>query len=262
MRRCTFIFILIAFLPIGCLAQEMLTITKPLLEIQGENLIIKYDILNSKHGERYSISLDVTDSRGSVINAKSFSGDIGDNIDGGANKRIVWQFKKDNVKDEVNIYIKIILRRYAVRPQSGEITGPGFFATRGGLIVQSIALPGLGLSKITNNPYWIMGVAGYGLIGSSIVFKSASNSNYSNFQNSSDPQEEDTYYTKYKNQKNFSTICAVGAATIWVTDLILVLRASSRSGNPSTGDQNHKLILVPDYLSIYNAPALTLKYVF
>jgi hypothetical protein len=262
MLRCTFVFIFVAFHLIGCLAQETLSVTKPLLEIQGGNLVIKYDILNSKPGEKYSISLDVTDSRGSVINAKSFSGDIGDNIDGGKNKRIIWRFADDNVKDEVNIYVKIIIKRY-VKGRSAEGTaGPAFLGTRGGLVLQSIALPGLGLSKIKNKPYWIMGVAGYGLIGSSIVFRMASNTNYDNFENTNDPEEESTYYTKYKNQKSISTACAIGAATIWVADLILVLRASSKSGNPSGSDQNNKLFVIPDYIVSNNAPALTLKYVF
>jgi len=262
MRRCTFLLLLIKFLSIGCIAQETFSITKPLLQVEGENLIINYDILNNKPGERYSISIEVTDSRGSVINARSLTGDIGNNIDGGKNKRIVWQFKKDNVNDEVNIYIKIIIKRYAERPLSEEIAGTGFFSTRSGLIVQSIALPGLGLSKITNNPNWIMGISGYGLVGSSVAFKSVSNSNYKNFENSSDPQLEDSYYTKYKNQKTISTICAIGAATIWVTDLILVSRASSRSKNLSKGGEKNKLFLVPQYYTVYDIPALGFKYVF
>jgi len=246
-----------------CLAQEIPTIPKPLLELQGENLVIKYDILNSKPGEKYTIKLDVTDSKGSIINSQSLSGDIGDSIGGGNGKKIIWHYTSDNVKDEVQVYITIILEKHLVKAAPEEIYKAVKHYSLGSLLLQSIALPGLGLSKIHNNgPYWIMGIAGYGLITTSIIFKSSSNTSYDNFLNTNNPVEEDYYIKKYQNQKSVSTICIIGASTIWVADLIIVLSASSKLKYTSKSEHYNKLLIIPDYNLTYKAPILNFNYTF
>ena len=250
---------------ICCFSQETLTITKPMLDTVSlkNKLIITYDILNTKPDERYNVSLQVTDSRGANLNLQTVRGDIGDNIKGGMGKKIIWDYFADNVKEEVEIYIKIIIRKYQAGSDSQSIVVRSSNITRGSLLLQSVALPGLGLSKLNKNkPYWIMGVAGYGLVASSIIFNSASKSNYNKFLDSYDPQEEDSYYKKYKNQKTFSLVSVVGAATIWITDFIIVLHASSKPGNLSNNNYNKKIVLAPGYVATSNALILELKYKF
>jgi hypothetical protein len=264
MRKCAIIalFILLVFPLTDCIAQETLSVSKPLLEIRGENLNISYDILNSKPGERYNISLEITDSKGSIINAQTISGDIGQDVEGGKNKKIIWNFTSDNVKDEVNINIKIVITKYQVPPLSEEIAKSGEPYTRSRLVLQSVALPGLGMSKLKNKPCWITGVAGYGLIAGSIIYKGASKSNYKNFENSGNNQQELSYYKKYENQNTMSLICAIGAATIWVTDFVIVLGSSSKLKGNSKSYQSNKLSLIPDYSITCSAPLLSLKYTF
>ena len=245
-----------------CFAQETLTITNPVLDTLGKKLIIKYDILNSKPGEIFNVTLFVTDSRGATLNSKTITGDIGNNISGGTGKQIVWDYISDNVKDEVEISIKIIIKKIEKRPVNDGITSSGSPA-KGGLILQSIALPGLGLSKLKENkPYWIMGIAGYGLIGSSIAFKLASNKNYDNFMNTSDPGKEVDYYNNFKKQKSISKGCIIGAAAIWVTDLVFIFRASSKPKETTRLDQRKKISFIADYDFTTNLPLIKLKYVF
>ncbi len=263
MRKFT-IVILLALIAIhfcDCMAQKTLTVSKPLLEIQGENLVIKYDIINSDPGEKYNISLRITDSRGSKIDAQLYSGDIGDNIEGGENKRIVWQYSRDNVKDEVEIYVTIILKKYPKEPQKEELTKPAFFATRTGLVIQSVALPGLGLSRIKGKPYWPIGIGGYGMVAGAVIFNQASKSNFNNSTKCS-PDEIDYYVTKSNNQKTLSLVCAIGASAIWVTDIVLVLRASANQENPAGNARNTSFRLLPEYNLAFKAPAITLKYTF
>jgi hypothetical protein len=255
-------FMLLLFNLTDCLSQETITVSKPKLEIQGENLSIAYDILNTKPGEKYKISLEVTDSKGILINAQSYTGDIGENVEGGANKKIIWNFTSDNIKDEVNINIKIVISKYQEPPISEEIAKSTVPYTRSGLVLQSVALPGLGMSKLKKNPCWITGVAGYGLIAGSIIYNGASKSNYKNFENSRNNQQELSYYKKYENQKTMSLICAIGAATIWVTDFIIVLGSSSKLKDNSKNYQKNKLSLIPDYSINCSAPLLSLKYTF
>jgi hypothetical protein len=245
-----------------CLAQETPTIPKPLLEIQGENLFIKYNIINSKPGEKYTIKLEVTDSKGSIINSQSLTGDIGDSIQGGNGKKIIWHYTSDNVKDEVQVYITIALEKHPEKTAHEEFTRMTKHISRGSLFLQSIAIPGLGLSKIKNKPYWIMGIAGYGLITASIIFKSSSNSSHDNFLNTNNPVEEDYYIKKYRNQKSVSTICLIGAAAIWVADLIVVASSSSKLKYTAKSDHNYKLLIRPDYNLTYKAPILNFNYIF
>jgi len=242
--------------------QESVTVSKPVLEIQGENLIIKYDILNSKPGNKFSVSLEIADSLGHSIIPESFSGDMGENIEGGNDKKIIWNFISDNIKDEVNIEVSIILR-FIKEPVAEEISTPAKTLSRRSLMLQSVALPGLGLSKIHNNkPYWIMGIAGYGIIAGSAVYYGLSRSNYQDFLDASDPDQEIINYDKYKSQKKISMYCAIGAAALWVADLILVYNASSKPANLSALKQNGRLLLSPDYDIKYSATILRLKYTF
>jgi hypothetical protein len=265
MKKCGtfFMFIILVFPKVNIIAQETLSVSKPLLEIHGENLNISYDILNSKPGERYSISLEVTDSKGSIINAQSITGDIGQSVEGGKNKKITWNYTSDNVKDEVNIYVKIVIRKYQASADSEQIAKQIPAYTRGRLLLQSVVLPGLGLTKLNDGkPYWIMGVAGYGLVAGSIIFNSSSKSNYNDFLNSNQPQQEASYYKKYEDQKTISIVCAISAVTIWVADLILVLRSSAKLKDSPDGDKNNKLSMFPDYKFACKAPVLTLTYKF
>jgi hypothetical protein len=264
MRKFTtfFLFILLILNLTDCLSQETLTVSKPKLEIQGENLSIAYDILNSKPGEKYKISLEITDPNGIIINAQSYTGDIGENVEGGINKKIIWNFSSDKIKDELNINIKIIITKYQVPSFSEEIAKPRLPYTRSGLVLQSVALPGLGRSKLKNKPCWIMGVTGYGLIASSVIYNGTSKSNYKKFVDTNNTQEEASYYKKYENQNTISLVCAIGAATIWVADLILVLRSSSKLKDYSYSDKKNRLLFIPDYKLAYKAPVLTLTYRF
>jgi hypothetical protein len=257
------LFILPVFPLTDCIAQETLSVSKPLLEIREGNLNISYDIINSKPGERYNISLEITDSKGSIINAQSYSGDIGQDVEGGSNKKIIWNFTSDNVKDEVNIYIKIVITKNQKLREPEETAKPTQAYTTGKLTVQSIILPGLGLSKLNNRkPYWIMGVAGYGLIAGSIIYNGASKSNYENFLNSNHPQQEASYHKKYENQNTISVACAIGAATIWIADLIVVIRSSSKQKDSSVSNKKNNLSLIPEYKFNYKTPVLTLTYKF
>ena len=67
------------------------------LEIVNNKLIIDYNFIKSKSTQRFTVWVEITKSTGEKINAQSFSGDIGDNLQGGENKQIIWDYNKDGI---------------------------------------------------------------------------------------------------------------------------------------------------------------------
>ena len=52
-------------------------------------VVVTYDLLNSSELERYEIRLTFVDGKNIVVNPVSISGDTGENVTGGNNKKIV-----------------------------------------------------------------------------------------------------------------------------------------------------------------------------
>ena len=109
MRKSTqyFSVVLVNFFYSVCIAQTLPEVSKPSLELQDNKLVIVYEIKNFNPEDKFKISIEVTDSDGNIITAQSFSGDIGDDVTGGNNKKITWDFKKDNFSTDTEIYVQV-----------------------------------------------------------------------------------------------------------------------------------------------------------
>ncbi|RLD85884.1 MAG: hypothetical protein DRJ07_02125, partial [Bacteroidetes bacterium] len=77
------------------------------LEIVNNKLIIDYNFIKSKSTQRFNVWVEITKSTGEKINAQSFSGDIGDDLKGGENKQIIWDYNKDGIilNDDINVEV-------------------------------------------------------------------------------------------------------------------------------------------------------------
>lgn len=251
------------FLPVcSCFGQETFTITKPVLDTTGKKLTIKYDILNSKPDEKYNVTLIVTDSKGSTIDSRTIQGDVGEEVSGGPGKKIIWDYISDNIDDEFEISIKIKVTKIPKQADSEEVIASGSIPSLGSLLLQSVAVPGLGLTRLKHKPYWILAVPAYGLIGSSVYFKVNSDANLENYNRTSDINDRETYYDKYEQQKNITLACAVGAAVLWIADLALVIPAYSKAKRTSENSRKNNMFMIPDFNMTYNTPVLTFKYIF
>ena len=104
------IFIIILFMFLDnfvCYSQETARLTKPSLELKDNQINIFYDILNSQQTDTFRIWIEITDSTGKIIDAKSVSGDIGYNVSGGNNKMIIWNLAADSIYLDAGIYIQV-----------------------------------------------------------------------------------------------------------------------------------------------------------
>jgi len=106
---CRIIFI--CFFPALLSAQENVTLSPPNLKFLNDRLIIKYDITGYEISDRFRVWIEITDSTGNKITARSIYGDIGDEVTGGFQKQIIWDLAADSAYLNADINIEIFATR-------------------------------------------------------------------------------------------------------------------------------------------------------
>ena len=224
----------------------------------GENIVITYDIVNYVPGEKFNITIEVVTESGKKLNARSLTGDVRSNISGGSNKKVTWDYKKDNIALTEGIYVEVIAESLLViaKPE------PPKRKSLGGAFVKSLFFPGWGNSSISGGPYWLFGFAGYGCAAGSVLFNMQSYQSLEDYKVSVDFNERDQLFSDAESQNQLSTILMAGAAAIWVTDITILLIKGNKPQN-LTYKQNEivpKLGYTIDPIS--KSPLMTLKITF
>lgn len=254
-KNCLFFFILIICLFFSGyqLQAQNVKVETTNLEIVNNKLIIDYNFIKSKSTQRFNVWVEITKSTGEKINANSLSGDIGDNLQGGENKQIIWDYNKDGIilNDDINIEVFANIT----------VLGPGMSKA----MLLSTVFPGLGLTKLNpGKPYWIMGIVGYGLIGASVAMNKKAVQNYNDYLNTEDPNDSEDLYSRSEENDKISKICAYSAIGIWAGNLIWTAVKAKKSQNSVSGSLNKKQkVLFYGGIDPYTKSAgFTLKYRF
>jgi hypothetical protein len=228
--------------------QANVEMTQPHLMIVNDTLIIRYGFIGSKPWDVFNVRLEITDSTGKSIPAKSFAGDIGDSIYGGQQKIILWNMAADNIFISENLFVEVISKKLdAISPPvvqpalsdslQGQLADFGTPNNNPGMAVKgekasvykknnvllSAVVPGWGLARLSNGkPYWLIGVAGFGCIASSVYLNRRAASNYDSYKESFVMEESADYFDKAEQQYLISNICGFSALGIWIIDLGVV----------------------------------------
>ena len=234
-------------------------VSEPRLELQGNSVHIYYDISGSQPSETFTITVVVEDEQGNAIRASSLEGDVGKKISGGSNKHIIWNYEEDNVF--LNAEIEIRVNASVEKPRETPKESPGE-AGRAGIILQSVALPGLGLTKVTGKPHWIKGVAGYGCIAGSVVMNRMAISTYNSISDLETDVAITEAYDKSVQQDQVSEILAYAAIGIWVTEFVWTLVGTSHMKKSSSLAASKGISLKSDFDPISNAPQLGIVLTF
>ena len=241
-RRPCFIYILIQlFLFPVCKAQEPVKISNTELGLKDSMIVIDYDLEGKNAGDLFAVRIEVVDENGKLIHAEALSGDVGENVTGGKTKQILWDYQADSLFIDADISITVFATlTFDATPQvavvedqkieepiqsdvpnrtdlqqEATIASKSNQFNRAGLIAQSIAFPGLGLSKVSGNPHWIKGIAGYGCVAGSLIFNNKSNKTEDLFDSSTRTDWRTYYHEKSVWQYNMSlTFAAVAAAIL------------------------------------------------
>ncbi len=102
---------------------------------------------------------------------------------------------------------------------TGEATAAGSY-NRTALMLQSLAIPGLGLSRVTGKPHWLRAVAGYGCIGGAIAMNQASRKSFDSLEDQDTRSEAEEVFHQSVRQDKVSEVLAFTAIGIWMADAV------------------------------------------
>lgn len=284
------------------MAQSTVEVSRPDLSLKENGISISYKLLNSSESEEFTIRIEVTDSNGRIINAKSLSGDIGEKIPGGLNKEIFWDIEADSIFLDEEIFVQVyaqpvappvvvedspvteeappvaeedspVVEENQITEESsnknaeeiGESSPPstGKSFNRAGIIAQSALFPGLGLSRINpGKPHWIKGVAAYGCIAGSIVLNRMAVTSYNSYKEPTSLDDVDNDYNKAVTQDVVSEVLIYAAIGIWVTDMVWTILGTSDLKMNQASGNSKGFSIGTNVEPVSRVPLIALRYKF
>jgi len=216
----------------------------------ADNVLVTYDLINTKAKERFDIRLLVIPLDGEKIYPKSTKGDVGRLIKGGKNKSITWEINKDQLYINEKIYAEI---RATFDPDHV------LPVSRGKALGLSAIMPGLGINRLNKGEgaYWVLGIAFYGTGAASAYYYIQANNTYTNYLNTSDMEQRNKFYDQSKDERLLAQIFMYSAATIYVTNIIWTLAQRNK-----TKSKTQKLTVGGAFDPVTSKPMLSLGYKF
>lgn len=237
--------------------------------IEGDNLIITYDIEKAKTGESFIVSVNVTTKSGNKINAYSLTGDVGKGVFGGKYKRITWDLVKDNVYLDDEIQIEVFLQsekdanskivekepKPTIKTQSSAKK-----VSVGGALIKSLVFPGWGNRYVKDGgAYWLMGVLAYGAVGGAVYFNNQAYNAYEDYKVEENADERDQFYKDAEDFQGKQKTLMYAAAAIWTVDLIWT---GLQAGNANRKARTSKISMGYYYNPAARQPMVSLSYRF
>lgn len=209
---------------IAFFGQEKPQITDLRLSFENNQLVILYSLIGGNPSDAFRVWVEIYDSAGVKINARSLRGDVGDHIPGGADKRISWNPSEDNAYFDKEVFVEV---------KAELLSAPGLTKGKpyrresgyGELFIKSAALPGWGLTEIKRGkPYWIVGVSSYACLAASIVYHQKALDSKNEYENSPyiSIEQNDELYNKAASQHQVSRLLAYSFAALWIADKIIL----------------------------------------
>jgi len=260
-----------------CIAQSDANIANTTIQLKGNQVQITYDILSKDLDIRFEVWLEITESNGRSLEVNALTGDIGLDISPGKSKVIMWDPSADSIFLDGQIDIQVFARKtlpLIVEPESveqkqgeaidsqGSIKSSAKEFNRTAIIIQSVVLPGLGLSRVTGKPHWIKGILGYGCIGGAILYNKMAVTSYTEYSSADSPDGANTLMDATVRQNNISKGLAFGAIAIWITDITWTIIGTSDLKRDMLYGVHKGVSLGTDYDDISNAPLVSIKYTF
>ncbi len=190
------------------------------VEVLDNKMVVRYDFTEYKKKQRFNIWLEIKNSSGNELIVKSTSGDLGNNLEGGKNKQIVWDFIKDNIEidDNLNIEVKAeqLTKEQIVIAEKPKVT-----TSTGKALLLSAIFPGWGLSKVKRKKaYLFLGVVNYGTAAMSYIYYNNANNNYKKYLDNDDISSESDHFSKSNDQETMSKVFLYSAIGAWTANMI------------------------------------------
>ncbi len=245
------IFILLIFVGNGLYAQSNAKVENVDFFVEGETLVIKFDINKSKTGETFNVTMNIMTKAGKKINAFALTGDVGKGVYGGKMKRIVWDLTRDNVYIDDEITVEVLAQsEMQAKPVSV-----------GGAMLRSLVFPGWGNTYVKDGgAYWLMGVFGYAAAGGVVFFNNKAYNSFEDYKaETDDAVKRDQLYTDAEDFQKKQKALMFGAAAIWAADLIWT---GIQAGSANTKARNPKVSMGYFYNPVARQPMFSVSYKF
>jgi hypothetical protein len=277
-------------LALGCFlisarAQTEVEVSAPALTLQNGKVHIDFDLMNTAPSEKFTIRIEITTESGERVPAQTLTGDIGKGVSGGKGKTIIWDIEKDQVFLDEEIYVEVyalpetppaavvppetdqedkeaLTEEKPSQKQEAARTAEQKEFNRTSLIIQSIAFPGLGLSRLTGNPHWIKGVAAYGCLGASVYLNRKAWSDYQAYLDPEDPGNKQDLFDNAYNLQKTARIPAYAALGIWVADLVWTIVGTSDMNSGQHAHHVKGFSIGTGVEPVSNIPMVALRYQF
>lgn len=225
------------------------------LVIENNQLAIYYNITKAKKKQTFEVWPVITTSNGQKINASNFSGDFGENIEPGLDKKIIWDYNADGIILNDKIFVELQARVAVTSTDIG----------LGNALLLSAVIPGLGITKAKGGgPYWLMSIPVYA--STALAF-----TNYNDAKNSYDaylngnfaaPEDASLQYNNAIDSQNMSRTFTYSAIGIWAVNMIWT-GLSARKKKTGTAYKYYKKTLFYSRINPVNKTlGFTLKYNF
>lgn len=222
---------LILSVNIALSGQDTPQITDLRLSFGNNQLEIQYNLIGGNPSDAFRVWVEITDSSGIRIDAKSLTGDVGLSVTRGLNKKILWNLSEDGMSISQEIFVEVKAER-----QSGtEVTKGKVYRSKSGygkLFIKSTVLPGWGLTEIKRGkPFWIVGVSGYTCLVTSFVFHQKALDTKNEYENALDIsiEKNDELYNKAASQHRVSNALAYTFIALWITDKVILTVTKNKS---------------------------------
>ena len=237
-------------------AQQPITITKPDLTFRNDTLIIHYNFQNCTAKQLYTVWIEASTFDGHKFPVNALSGDIGKGVACDSGKIIYWNLAADSVYIDDVVFVKVLAKPPPEKTALQRNQQPNYFLT-------SMLFPGSGLTMLKKNkkPYWLMGVAGYGGLSSTLFFGQKAKTDYNSYNQETDPDRRKQLYDSYQKNQKIMQISAISTGVIWLTNLIWT--AAAPKTKPGIVSLNNKEIQIGTTLFPESFSAgLVLRYQF
>ncbi len=234
-------------------AQTSPVISGPDVVLRNDSLIVRYAIQHCRQDQVFLVRLDVTTGEGRKILPHSLSGDVGPGVRCGGEKQIVWDMAADSLSSDKDVYVKVIAETDVVVPSgTGKENAKYLFA--------SFLFPGAGLNLKTNSnkPYYLMGVAGYLGVATTLYFDQMKRKAYRDWQVETDAVKKDAFYRDYRDNRKYMIASAATTGTVWLVNLVWTLVAPEAEPAKITLGKGRNLFFSTTVLRENFTPALSL----
>ncbi len=243
--------------------QDTPQITDLRLSFENNQLVILYNLIGGHPFDAYRVWIEISDSAGQRITARSLTGDLGDHVSGGIDKKISWNMSEDKVYLDKEIFVEVKAEKLA----GTETTKGKPFrkeSSYGKLFVKSAAMPGWGLTEVKRGkPFWIIGVSSYSCLAGSYVYNRKALDTKHEYENSTDISidKNDELYNKAASQHQVSKVLAYSFVALWIADKI-ILTVNKKKITRSLNADTSRLNVITDYDPILQNPVFMFCYRF